>query len=889
MADLRIVDAPLLSTVKGTEKIPTGGEGNFSVSVNQVADFAKLKWVLATEGYVDNAVGNVQADLNLHKNNSSNPHQVTKVQVGLGNVDNTADADKPVSNSTQAVIISAVSPKADKTYVDNQLTFKANKVDVYTKQESSDLVNNSISTALSPVNSSLDLAKRGIVNRYDSSLTYNLSERVVLTNGDIVKSTINGNTNDPNVDMTGWYNTTRLNQPINFEMFRADKSGLIVCDTLIQAAFDLSKTLKTPVHNFSGTYYLNSPLGIEISYSYDLTGTVFKCGPNFGGFRITRNAVTTTHDSSSALVTLLKTQGVLAAGVSNLSVLASNSTYDNYYIKVYTSQQMYNYRGDIQTRFELNRILKRGQLLGDFMFDLDFTLLTKIDTQKVADTVFVGTGLSIDETSVSDSVTLVSVENGNSFDLRNFKFIDNASAVASNTKNKISLGVNVHDVRIDYVDTSAVYINSANDSNYTVIMGENFNVELSKICSEGYGWGAVGGNNCRRVKFKDSQLNRIDFHKHCHELLQIDDCTIGNWGVLVTMLGDLIINNPTFLMRNAYNNNGFIRSRDDTGGFCNGNLIINNPVFKGDASLTKNKLLRCQRNASYALPVGTPIRSEFWTNIEINSAYAHQNLIDDIISSNQGSSRALMLPRSIKINGFKTDVAQSFNFYMNHFAKRDEGVNLVINDMTVSTLNLLDNDNIGTKIFAEITSIRKLDNTGTAIANRCDGEFDFNQCKIMKYREFNSAYSTFTPIVNFNGGSLSNTTDTTYFDCASESKLRIQANSMRLNYGDESAMRNDLHFFTAKSCTWNGAKYFPLYSGGGSATTTTFTLPISGDVTIIIRNNVGKIDTITVSTTVAVAATTLPNVAGTITTTLGSTMSIQVNAANLLSVGMVSN
>ena len=53
MADLRIVDAPLLSTVKGTEKIPTGGEGNFSVSVNQVADFAKLKWVLATEGYVN--------------------------------------------------------------------------------------------------------------------------------------------------------------------------------------------------------------------------------------------------------------------------------------------------------------------------------------------------------------------------------------------------------------------------------------------------------------------------------------------------------------------------------------------------------------------------------------------------------------------------------------------------------------------------------------------------------------------------------------------------------------------------------------------------------------------------------------------------------------------
>lgn len=131
MADLRIVDAPLLSTVKGTEKIPTGGEGNFSVSVNQVADFAKLKWVLATEGYVDNAVGNVQADLNLHKNDLLNPHQVTKGQVGLGNVDNTADLDKPLSNAN----VAALSLKADKVYVDTQDNLKADKSNVYQKTE----------------------------------------------------------------------------------------------------------------------------------------------------------------------------------------------------------------------------------------------------------------------------------------------------------------------------------------------------------------------------------------------------------------------------------------------------------------------------------------------------------------------------------------------------------------------------------------------------------------------------------------------------------------------------------------------------------------------------------------------------------------------------------
>ena len=57
-----------------------------------------------------------------------------------------------------------------------------------------------------------DEVKRGIANRYDSSLTYKLNERVVLTNGDIVKSTIDGNTNDPNVDMIGWVKDNSASQ-----------------------------------------------------------------------------------------------------------------------------------------------------------------------------------------------------------------------------------------------------------------------------------------------------------------------------------------------------------------------------------------------------------------------------------------------------------------------------------------------------------------------------------------------------------------------------------------------------------------------------------------------------------------------------------------------------
>lgn len=43
-------------------------------------------------------------DLTTHEADTGNPHLVTKDQVGLGFVDNTADADKPVSTAMQAAL-----------------------------------------------------------------------------------------------------------------------------------------------------------------------------------------------------------------------------------------------------------------------------------------------------------------------------------------------------------------------------------------------------------------------------------------------------------------------------------------------------------------------------------------------------------------------------------------------------------------------------------------------------------------------------------------------------------------------------------------------------------------------------------------------------------------
>ena len=64
----------------------------------------------------------VQTNLETHINNKSNPHEVTKDQVGLGNVDNTSDANKPISNATQTALngkFSATDGNALKQTIEN--------------------------------------------------------------------------------------------------------------------------------------------------------------------------------------------------------------------------------------------------------------------------------------------------------------------------------------------------------------------------------------------------------------------------------------------------------------------------------------------------------------------------------------------------------------------------------------------------------------------------------------------------------------------------------------------------------------------------------------------------------------------------------------------------
>lgn len=128
---------------------------------------------LKDQAGIKSDINAVQTNLETHINNKSNPHEVTKDQVGLGNVDNTSDANKPISNATQTALngkFSATDGNVLKQRVDNIPELVATDITVDSDNDS--------------VNISLD--KTSIVDGTLSGTTINISSATASKAGILV-------------------------------------------------------------------------------------------------------------------------------------------------------------------------------------------------------------------------------------------------------------------------------------------------------------------------------------------------------------------------------------------------------------------------------------------------------------------------------------------------------------------------------------------------------------------------------------------------------------------------------------------------------------------------------------------------------------------------------
>jgi trimeric autotransporter adhesin len=123
---------------------------------------------------VDSIIGKVNTATS-HIASSSNPHSVTKAQVGLSNVDNTSDANKPVSSATQTA-----------------LNLKANQSTTYTKIEVDSAISGLVDSAPLTLNTLNELAAAlGDDANFATTVTNNIATKAPL-NSPTFTGTVSG-------------------------------------------------------------------------------------------------------------------------------------------------------------------------------------------------------------------------------------------------------------------------------------------------------------------------------------------------------------------------------------------------------------------------------------------------------------------------------------------------------------------------------------------------------------------------------------------------------------------------------------------------------------------------------------------------------------------------
>lgn len=75
------------------------------------------------KGSIRTKLNDLIGEHNDHLEDEDNPHNVTKSQVGLGNVDNTSDEDKPVSTAQQAALDDKAGAVATQAALDKKVGF----------------------------------------------------------------------------------------------------------------------------------------------------------------------------------------------------------------------------------------------------------------------------------------------------------------------------------------------------------------------------------------------------------------------------------------------------------------------------------------------------------------------------------------------------------------------------------------------------------------------------------------------------------------------------------------------------------------------------------------------------------------------------------------------
>ena len=189
------------------EQVGLGNVDN-TADINKPVSVAQQALVDSTKAELKKDIGDIEKDVTNHIADKNNPHKVDKAQVGLGNVDNTADLDKPVSNATQELVDNT--KKELDTKIDNHTSDFNNPHKVTKEQVGLGNVDNT-----ADINKPVSVAQQALVDSTKAELKKDI--------GDIEKDVTNhiADKNNPHevnklqVGLGNVDNTSDINKPVS--------------------------------------------------------------------------------------------------------------------------------------------------------------------------------------------------------------------------------------------------------------------------------------------------------------------------------------------------------------------------------------------------------------------------------------------------------------------------------------------------------------------------------------------------------------------------------------------------------------------------------------------------------------------------------------------------
>lgn len=491
---------------------------------------------------------------------------------------------------------------------------------------------------------------------------------------------------------------------LSFENFGAKSDNTDSTD-FINTCYEIANFYSIPVVQLTGTFTI---LGkIYIKYESLLSGCTIKPVGDNALIAVNNNSFVEYDASSDIVINMLSTASDGNRGSSYFRGWMDNDEVYNKFFIAETNLPMVTYRGGVVNYVVHNVSFKNGYVQTPIRYPLTAGSVTKLKMMDLSKSGFTVKGLTIDESEYTAKF-IVEMFDSNDITLKGFRFINRGEYRQTNVT-RINV-VNCCRPVIDDCIVSDANATPTGDYTYTFSFVDCYDSLIDNCIADGFGWGTVGNNNCTIFNVRNSQLNRIDFHRPCYVSLTITDCVVGNHGVIGTFLCDTFLTRVNFKQMDQHRfdaKNGFIRTRGDTGGVADGDLYLRDITVTGfivQSNETGFISIGDHAYADYPKPSGSNVGYYGFSHIYIDnlSFNARGGAIGNMYHK---VSDNIAFPLSISMKNIRTVVPnQTAQLFTLNFTKGNSSYPLIVN------ISDIDSKYIGIRTKQDLDSKVTIDN-----------------------------------------------------------------------------------------------------------------------------------------------------------------------------------